>query len=178
MTRVLNAARRAGSAQVIESIADQVVNATNTYIDGSSLPFSSLDARTSLRWRLWLSKTAAGVAAPVIKVVSGPLATIADTARLTFTGPAQTAAADAAYIEILALLRSAGGSTSAVLNGVFRMTHNLDATGFAVLGTPTILAESAGFDSTIRDVVAGLTIDPGAAGVWTIEGIIAEVVNT
>jgi hypothetical protein len=182
MVKVLNAARLAGNSQVSESIADQVLNAVDTLVDGTALPFSRLDPRTQLRWRMWMNKTAAGVAAPTFRVRVGPLATIADVARLTFVGPAQTAVVDTAFVEIIAILRSGGAGAAAVLAGCLRLLHNGEAAGagvgFAVVASPVLEGVSAGFDSTVRDQVASISIDPGAAGVWTVRGVTAEVINT
>lgn len=178
MARILNVARRAGTPSISESVADQALPSVDTYLDGSTLPFSKQDARTVMKWRFWANKTAAGVAPPTIRVRVGTLATIVDAAKLTFVGPAQTAVVDTAFFEIIAILRTGGAAASAVLAGCLRMLHNLDATGFAVTGTPTLEAVSAGFDSTVRDQVAGLSIDPGAAGVWTVRGLTAEITNT
>jgi hypothetical protein len=173
-----SAARRAGSSMVSESVADQVINATDTSIEGSVLPFQNAEARARLKFKLWLTKTAAGVAPPSFKIRVGPKGDLTDTARLTFAGPAQTAAVDAAVVEIDVIVRSSGKATATVISGVMRMVHNLDSTGFAVIGTPVVPATSAGFDSTVRDLVASLSIDSGAAGVWTVTGITAEVVGT
>lgn len=171
-----SAARRAGSALVSESVADQVLNAAEGAIEGSVLPFANIEARTRLKFKLWLTKTAAGVAAPSFKLRVGAKGDATDTARLTFVGPAQTAAVDAAVVEIDIIARAVGAAT--VLHGVMSMRHNLDATGFAVVGTPVVPATSAPFDATAHDLLASLSIDPGAAGVWTVSGITAEYLST
>jgi hypothetical protein len=182
MARILNVARRAGTPSISESVADQVLNAVDTYVDGTTLPFSKQDARSVLKWRLWMTKTAAGVAAPSFKVRIGTLATIVDTARLTFATAAQTAAVDTAWVEILAILRTGGAAAGAVLAGCLRLLHNGEAAGagvgFANIASPVVEQVSAGFDSTVRDQVVGISIDPGAAGVWTVRGVTAEITNT
>ena len=182
MTKILSAARRAGNPSVSESIADQVLNSVDTYIDGSVLPFSRQDARTAIRWRGWITKTAAGVAVPAFKIRKGTAGAIADAALVTLSTVAQTAVADVGFFEILAILRAAGSGTSAVLAAVLRLQHNGEAAGagvgFANIASPIVEAVSAGFDSTVRDQVLGLSIDPGAAGVWTVRGLTAEITNT
>lgn len=176
MTKFLARERVVGSGRINEAIADQTINAADTYVTGSNVDLGALDARTSLRLRLWLTKTAAGIAQPTLKVRIGTHAAIADVAELSFQLPAQTAAADTAYVEILALFR-AGGAT-AVLEGVCRLMHNLATTGFATSGTPVVEATSSAFDASSEALHAGLSIDPGASGVWTVKGCIAEVITT
>lgn len=169
--------RTKGLASINESIVDQALNSVDTYVDGSSIQIDGVfQARTSIRFRLWLTKTAAGVATPTFDVRVGAAGTIADTSRLQFTGPAQTAAADTAYIEILVLLRNEGAS--GVLSGVLRMAHNLASTGFSVVGTPIISGVSSAFDTEPKNSHIGLSINPGASGVWTVKSIIADLVNT
>lgn len=164
--------------QINESIGDQTLNATDTYVTGSMLvvPPTKLAARCSIRMRGWATKTAAGTAAPAFKVRVGTAGTIADTVRATFNGPAQTAAADSAFFELLAILRNIG--TSAVLSGVLRITHDLLDTGFAIRPCPVVIVVSSGFDVSVADLKLGLSIDPGANGVWTMKGIIAELMDT
>lgn len=160
-----------------ESIADQVANAADTYLVGSALavPSHGLQARARFRWRAWMSKTAAGVATPTWTVRIGTLGTVADAARLVFVGPAQTAVIDAGFVEIECLLRNVGAA--AVLTGVLYMSHNLQITGLALVPTPTVLVTSAAFDSTVANLIAGVSINPGAAGVWTHTGIVSELVG-
>jgi hypothetical protein len=175
MTKLLDAGRRVDSHLVNEAVADQVLNAADSYLLGSRLDVAAVAARASLRWRMWLTKTAAGVAAPSFKIRLGSAGGLTDTSRLALAGPAQTAAADAAYVEIVATFRAVG--EAAVIAAVMRMTHNLDSTGFAVLGTPTVVGQSAAFDSTRHQPLqAGLSVDPGAAGVWTVKGLISELI--
>lgn len=157
--------------------ADVVASAADTYLTGSRLdvPQHLLQAGTTFRWRLVMTKTAAGVAAPAWIVRIGTLGTVGDGARLTFTGPAQTAVIDAGMVEIIAVLRNTG--VAGVLAGGLSLRHNLAATGFAVLGTPVLQVISAGFDTTVANLIVGLSVNPGAAGVWTHQVVSAEMLN-
>lgn len=143
--------------------------ASDTYVTGSDLliPSFGLQVKTTMYWIISLSKTAAGVATPVYTIRLGSARTTADTAILAITGPAQTAAADVARMEILATLRSVGAS--GVLQGTVGMAHNLAATGFATNAAGLVEATSAGFDTTSRGgQYFGLSINAGASAAWTI----------
>lgn len=156
---------------------DVVANAADTYLAGSSLivPQHLLQAGATFKWRFAATKTAAGVATPIWSVRVGTTGTIADAARLVFTGPAQTAAVDAGYIEITAVLRNTGAS--GVLAGVLSLSHNLSTTGFSTVQCPTLQVTSAGFDTTTAGLIVGVSVNPGASGVWTHQLCIAEMSN-
>lgn len=159
------------------NIADAVANAANTYLADAKLtvPQHGLLAGTTFRWRLVLTKTAAGVAAPIWTVVVGAAGSVADAVRLTFTGPVQTAAIDTGIVDITAILRNVGAA--GVLAGGLSLAHNLAATGFANIGNPILSAVSAGFDTTAASLKVGLCVNPGAAGVWTHQVVMAEMLN-
>jgi len=147
-------------------------------VTGTEIPLGNLSPRATLRFRIGITKTAAGTATPIVKVRVGTAGTIADTARLTFTGPAQTAAADTAFIDILVTVRSVAAGTGSVLKGIARLFHHLATTGFSTSGTPVIDAISSGFDLTADDLIASVSIDPGASGAWTVTSVLSELVNT
>lgn len=158
--------------------ADVVANAADTYLTGSSLaipPSLAMQAGTSFRWTFAATKTAAGTAAPVWRVRIGTAGTTADTAVLTFTGPAQTAVVDTAVITVDAVLRNTGAA--GILAGSLVLTHNLAATGFANIGTPVLQVTSSGFVTTTANLVVGVSVDPGASGVWTHQVVQAELLN-
>ncbi len=157
--------------------ADEVANAANTYLAGSkiTIPQHGLAAGMMFRWKMGLTKTGAGVATPAWTVVVGTNGSTADTVRLTFTGPAQTANADAGLVEIIAILRNTGAS--GVLAGILTMDHNGNTLGLANVPQVTLQATSAGFDTTPASLKVGVCINPGAAGVWTHQVIMAELLN-
>jgi hypothetical protein len=151
------------------SAASQTLNAADTYLTDSDLmiPSFGLQARTKLIWELSCSKTAAGVAAPVFNIRLGAARTTADAVRLAITGSAQTAAADQANIRVMAILRNIGAA--GILQGTILLDHNLAATGFASNAHGIVEATGAGFDTTTAvGQFFGLSINPGAAGVWTV----------
>jgi hypothetical protein len=157
---------------------DVVANAADTYLTGSALtiPSHGLQAGTMFRWRLAMTKTAAGTAAPVWVVRIGTLGTVADAAILTFTQVAlQTAAADTGVVTIEAILRNVGAA--GVLAGSLDMHHVLAATGFSTLTMNVMQVTSAGFDTTPAGLIVGVSINPGASGVWTHQCVKAEMVN-
>lgn len=157
--------------------ADVVANAADTYLSGSALavPQHLLQVGTTFKWRLFMTKTAAGVAAPTWIVRVGTLGTTGDAARLTFTGPAQTGVIDTGFVEITAILRNLGAA--GVLAGGLVLNHNLAATGFANIGSPTLQVTSAGFDTTTPGLIVGVSVNPGAAGVWTHQVVKSEMLN-
>jgi hypothetical protein len=160
--------------------ADVVANAANTYLTGSGLtiPPALVRAGTILTWRFSMTKTAAGVATPIWTIVVGTAGTVADTARITLTGAAQTAVVDTGFVDIQAVVRSNGAA--GVCTGIYTLSHVLSTS--AVLGTPTGLcvlptdvrqATSAGFDMTVSASIWGVCVNPGAASVWTFQHVSA-----
>lgn len=177
MTKFLQITQQIAGAALNESIADQVANAADTYLTGSHIPLRDLPIRAHLHFKGWMTKTAAGVATPNFIVRIGATGDITDTARLTLTGPAQTAAADTGEFEIDLVVRAVGAT--AVIEGVLCIRHNLAATGFANQGTVVVEGTSAAFDlAAITNPHVGLSVDPGAAGAWTFKCVTAEIKYT
>jgi hypothetical protein len=142
----------------------------DTYIGANLNVAGRLQAGSFFRWFIIASKGAAGTAAPTFILRTGTAGAIGDAARLTMTGPAQTAAADTARIEVVATFRAVGAE--AVIRGDVQLSHNLAATGFAATG-PAGEAHfggtSASFDSSPAGTILGLSINPGASGAWVVE---------
>lgn len=159
------------------NMADVVASAADTYLTGSRLdvPSHLLQAGTIFLWRFFMTKTAAGVAAPTWNVRVGILGTVADASRLLFTGPVQTAAVDTGEVVIRAILRSIGAA--GVLAGGLVLSHNLATTGFANIEDPHLQVTSAGFDTTVANLIVGVSVNPGAAGVWTHQLVMAEMLG-
>ena len=158
--------------------ADVSAPSVDTYVTNSNLaiPAHLLQVGTTFRWRFYITKTAAGVATPIWVVRVGTLGTTGDAARLTFTQVAlQTAAVDAAVVEIDAVLRNTGAA--GVLAGGLRMNHVLAATGFSTLTMNVQQVTSAGFDTTVASTIVGVSVNPGALGVWTIQVVSAELLG-
>lgn len=160
------------------AVAAQTGFATDTYVTGSRMAFpqTKMQAGVFYRARLVITKTAAGVVAPVFNVRVGTAGTTADTARLTYTGVAQTAVIDTAFLEVLATIRVHGvtGNMSTWL----RFDHDLAATGFAnatrgFQGS----ANSTNFDTTAAGLGIGISMNGGTSAAWTVQQCVVELLN-
>lgn len=156
--------------------------ATDTYITNSDLliPAFGLQAKTNFLWQISCSKTGAGAAAPIYVIRIGTNRTTADAARLTLTGPLQTAIADIGTLNILLTVRNIGAS--GVLQGTAWWDHRGTAisstigVGFANDGTGHVEGTAAGFDMTaLAGSFVGLSINTGAAAAWTITQCLSDV---
>ncbi len=165
------------------AIADQGAGfATDTYVTNSDIliPSFGMQAKTGLLWRISASKTGAGTATPAYAIRIGAARTTADTARLTLTGPAQTAVADIGTLNIMLTVRTV--AASGVIQGTAWWDHRGTAAntttqgvGFANDGTGHVEGASAGFDnSALGGFYVGLSIDGGASAAWTLTQVVAE----
>lgn len=160
-----------------ENTADIVANAADTYLTDSSfsIPSHLLQARTTFKWRMFVSKTAAGLVAPTWNIRIGTLGTTGDTSRMLFTGVAQTANVDNAIVEITAVLRNIGAA-GVIAAGLVLQKTAVTAIGFTnTVGGLVIQTTSAGFDTTTASLIVGVSVNPGAAGVWTHQVITSEM---
>lgn len=154
----------------------------DTYLVGSSivLPSAGLwKAGTIYRCVFDMTKTAAGVATPIITVRMGTAGAIGDAAIVAPTFAVGTAAVDTGLFEVLCTFRSVGVNPTAVLQAVARCTHHLAATGLTTTGasgTGIIIATSAGFGSTTQTAI-GLSVNGGAAFVGTCTLVQAELLG-
>lgn len=157
--------------------------ASDTYVTDSDIliPSFGLQVRTKFRWVISASKTAAGIATPIYNIRIGTLRTVAgDTARLTLTGPAQTAVADVGTLNIMVTVRSVGAS--GVLQGTAWWDHRGTAantttsgTGFANDTTGHVEGTAAGFDnSALAGLFVGLSMNGGTSAAWTLTQVWAE----
>jgi hypothetical protein len=152
--------------------------ATRTYITGSALavPTNKLQVGTCFRWRFNITKTGAGTALSTYDIAVGTAGTTADTARVSFTKPAGTAAVDEGLITILAVCRGPVGAAG-VFAGEFALTHNLSATGHATIPCVCVNTISAGFDITVANLIVGVCITSGASDAITVQMVQAEAWN-
>lgn len=160
------------------STASQAPGAgSRTYIAGSNIaiPAGALQVGTCFRWTFNMTKTAAGLAASTFDICFGTAGTTADTARVSFAKPAGTAVADEGQVIITAICRGPVGA-SGVVAGHFTMTHNLAATGHAVIPCVDVQTQSAAFDITTPTNV-GVCITSGASDAITIQQCFAEAWN-
>lgn len=150
---------------------------TRTYITGSRLQVGAqkLQAGSQFFWKFNLTKTASGSGPSTFDIAVGTNGTTADTARISFTKPAGTAAADEATCEILALVRTSGAS--GVLVGQFSMIHNLFSTGH--LTTPAVVVNSVSgtFDMTVANLSVGICLSTGTSDSVTIQQVHAQALN-
>jgi hypothetical protein len=143
--------------------------AADTYLAGSNvlIPNGLPRVGTKYRCRFDMSKTAAGVATPIISLRIGPSGNITDTLRATLTFALQTAAIDAGMFDIVATFRSIGAGAAAVLQARGELRHQLSITGLSTSVSGAVFNTSAGFDSTPTGNFIGLSVNGGAAAVWT-----------
>lgn len=160
------------------SVASQApVAEARTYIAGSALaiPAVKLQVGALFEWQIAISKTAAGTAASTYDICVGTAGTTADSARVSFTKPAGTAAADAGLIRVIAVVRSIGAT--GVMQGAFSLVHNLASTGHATIPCVVVNTTSAGFDMTVDDLIVGMCITSGASDAITIHQVQAKGLN-
>jgi len=152
---------------------------TRTYITGSniSVPTTKLQIGSCFRWTFNITKTNAGTATSTFDICFGTAGTTSDTARVSFTKPAGTAAADEGYVIIEAICRGPL-SASGVVVGEFVMMHNLSATGHAQIPCVVVNTVSSGFDVTVANLIVGVCITSGASDVITIQQVVARAWNT
>lgn len=152
--------------------------AADTYLTGSSIliPAAGVKVGTHYLLRFRASKTAAGTATPIISVRFGTAQSTADTARLTFTLRAQTAAADEGIFDAEVAFTAAGAT--ATLGGIAYSLHRQTTTGFsnAVLGEA--VATGAAFDATVASSYIGASVNGGASAAWTVTFVSAMLMGT
>ena len=153
--------------------------ATDIYLTNSniSIPSGGLKAGTVYSCKFNVTKTAAGVATPVISVRIGTNGSTADTARNTLTFAAQTAVADDGHFTVDVTFRSVGSGTSAVTQAMGTVAHRLSITGLSTDVTGMKTNTSAGFDSTVANSIIGLSVNGGASASWTVTNTICELKN-
>jgi hypothetical protein len=158
--------------------------ATDVYITSSDIliPSFSVQAKTQILWRLSVSKTAAGVVAPVYTIRIGTNKSIADTARLVLTGPVQTGVADIGTLNIIVTVRNIS-ATVGVIQGTAWWDHRGTAAsstigaGFANDGTGHVEGTSAGFaNNALGASSIGLSINTGTSAAWTITQVQGEAI--
>ena len=156
--------------------------ATDTYVTNSGIliPLFGFQAKARFLWQISASKTGAGTAQPIYNIRIGANQTTADTARLTLTGPAQTAIADIGTLNIVVTVRSIGAA--GVIQGTAFWSHRgtaasttVSGTGFANDVTGHVEGTSAGFDNqNLGGQYIGLSINGGTSASWTLTQVQAE----
>jgi hypothetical protein len=151
--------------------------AADTYLAGSSVLLPGVPkVGTCYHLTFDVSKTAAGIAAPVLIVRVGTAGAVGDAAILTFTWGAGTAAADIGTVEVDAAFRAVGAGTSAVLQGRAQIVHGV-ALGLINLNGVTLQATSGGFNSTVANTIIGASFNGGSSFSGTVQLTAAELTN-
>lgn len=151
--------------------------ATDTLLAGSVVPIPPGLPQVLTTYSMWvyISKTAAGTATPIITIRFGTNGTTADTALLTFTFAAGTANADEGLFEVRATFRTVGAGTSAVLSGYCVVTRNGTSTGLST-SVNALTRTSSGFDSTTANAKLSASYNGGLSAVHTVSYVRAELV--
>jgi hypothetical protein len=172
LPKLANAERPSG----ISTIAAIASHSADTYYLGYPVA-GRLVAGCFFRWSWRSTKGAAGTAAPTYIIRFGTAGTTGDTARLTLTGTAQTAAADSAKFLVEVGFRVIGAS--AVIQGSVWIDHFLAITGFTTTVNHHAMVEgtSASFDSSPANSIIGLSVNPGASGAWVSNLVTLDAVN-
>lgn len=158
------------------STADQTISAaTSALLAGSTLaiPATKLKIGSVLRWKLSLTKTAAGTAANTFIVRLGTAGTISDAAILTFTLPVGTAVVDRAVIEINVTCRGPL-SASCIFQGTLSLIHNLQITGFATIPCVVLGVTSGNVDATVANLIASVSCTTAASTVLTFQQVVSH----
>lgn len=148
------------------NIAVQSVPAgATTYLTDSAVTLpgiSKVKIRTTVKWRVFISKGAVGAVALTVLVKAGTLGTTGDVTACSFPFVAGTAVADVGYIDVTWIV--VGPLTSACVSmGAAMLHHQLAATGFtttnpAINTAPTV----TNFNATTATKI-GLAFTTGAA---------------
>lgn len=162
------------------STANQTATTTTpAYLTGSAIkvPGAGLHAGAQFIWRFVMTKTASGTATPSFIVKYGTNGTTADTSEITFTGPAETAAVDTAYVTINVTVRSVSATGTWV--GSVLMLHNNSASGFISALPNMFVAQSVTgtFNDTTSGAIVGLTVTAGTSNTFTIQQVQAEALG-
>lgn len=170
----------AAAALFSQSLASQGPGfAADSYLSGSGIAIPAGRLKAGSRYALVfdVSKTPAGVAAPVLTLRFGAAGTAADAALAVLSFPAQTAVADDGRFSLDVTFRSVGAGTSAVVQAVAALVHSSASSGLANVASPVRRATSAGFNSTLANAVIGVSVNAGAAAAWTVSLVQAQLDN-
>ena len=173
------------TAPSVRSVYNQSVTtpaagfAADTYLVGSSVAIPATGLRAGTRYHLLFqaSKTAAGLATPILTIRFGTAGAIGDVSRCAMTWTAGTAATDTGTFEVWATFRTVGSGTSAVIQCTGQIRHGASITGFVNLVSPVVATTGGGFDSTVASSIVGTSVNGGTSAAWTITLVQAELTN-
>jgi hypothetical protein len=156
--------------------------AADTYLAGSQCLIPAATGRGALKVgsmykaRFSVSKTAAGLVAPIINVRFGTLGTTADTSIGTLTFAAQTAVIDTGLFEVFVTWRTVGTGTTATIEPVGTLVHIGAAVGLSTANASVVVgAVGAGHNSQLASAGIGLSVNGGTNAAWTIALVQAEL---
>lgn len=155
------------------AVAAATLAAADAYVTGSGIlvPSSGLQAQTRYTVRFDVTKTGAGVAAPVYTIRLGTAGSTADTALLALTGVAQTGIVESAWFELEVTFRSTAACTAAL---ICTRTGGTAATGIAAV--PVQLGTSGAIVTTwAAGQTLGLSINAGGSSAWTLQQVQTEL---
>ena len=154
--------------------AQSSIATTRVYVTGSFLQPTAFRAGSTMRWVIGYSKTAVGTTAATYDVAFGTAGSTADTARCSFTGPAQTAVADNACMIIESVVQVYNGASSIVAT-TWNQTNGIAAptTGLRCIGSSVV---SGAFDLTTASIGAGICFTSATSAVWSINSVYAEFI--
>lgn len=158
---------------------NSITAATLTYITGSNIPIpsSKLRLNTLIEWVIKASKTAVGTAATTFHVRLGTLGTTGDAAIHTFALGVGTAVADEFIVKIRCFIRGPLGA-ACISNGVLELTKTAaGVTGIVATTGQMMNSNSAGFDSTVANLIAGISVTSGATVVLSVQQVTWEARN-
>lgn len=166
----------------ISNAAQLFTASTLTAIAGSVMmvPQQAFQIGTTFRWKVPISKTAAGTAGRVLSIRVGTAGTTADAIVQTWAAGTATAAIDAGWMDVTYTMTAVGASaTGAAVMQLHHAGATTPLTGLdnrsdpIVIGTPTAFNSiSAGF------LFLSLSLTTGASAVETSTGCTAEIVKS
>jgi hypothetical protein len=127
----INNASRASQSQVVASGTAYYITRSNLLLPASSKTGGGMVVGTTFRWRVALTKTAAGTGTFQLRIYRGTNGSTADTADVTQTLGTQTAAVDMMVLDVMVVVTTTGG-TGGYYWSIIPMTKAATATGFGV----------------------------------------------
>jgi hypothetical protein len=151
--------------------------AAESYLGGSAIALPAGALRVGARYRASfdVSKTAAGLATPVVTLRFGVAGALTDQALAVLTFPAQTAIADDGMFSIDVTFRNVGAT--AVVQVAGTLIHTQNPGGLSAAPVAVRRATSAGFNSALANAVIGLSINGGAGAAWSVPQVMASLEN-
>lgn len=161
------------------STAAQTGFAADTYVTGSNVTIGGrVKAGTVIKWRLHMTKTAAGVATPTFVIRMGTAGTVADAAAVSFLTGAQTAAVDRGTLDIECTIRSVSATGTVYGDFVFSR-QNTTNVGFwnVAFQVQTNGGVSGSINTAAAGLIVGLSMNFGASAAVTVERCSVQAYN-